>query len=199
MENYTVIKLIYKEDENYPDFFIINNKDITEKNLSDTYDNYGQQIGSYAAGDYTIADCADCRNKFVKDAKNKFCVPDNAGFDVCDLSFYVDGEKYEVKGLDKFLEKWKNENESFVKCKTIDFFNGNNMQSVVFWTDVDIEGIEYEEVDLQTSKKIIREYKEYKESGAGEQNQYEVIYKGKNYNFSCSRWQDAFGIDVFVK
>lgn len=145
--------VIRKKDSEDDRMFIADQDDFEWQNLSKCYDEFGQQIGEENAGDYCLENgyCTDLREKFFSDLKA-------AGFEVeeeSDIDDFTDSKDEKVQ---KFVESWREENESHVQALAWNYFDGNNWRNVIL--DDDASGFEsnYEEVESKEAKEILKAF-----------------------------------------
>lgn len=151
MENTNLIVIRKKESEDGR-MFIADRDDFEWQNLSECYDKFGQQIGEENAGDYCLENCycTDLRDKFLNDLKA-------AGFEVDENSDIDDFTDSEDEKLKKFIEAWKDENESYTEALVYNFWNGHNWQSIIISCDSD-ESVNYEEIEGKEAEDILKAF-----------------------------------------
>lgn len=201
MENLRVIKDTYNGN-----LYVIDDNDVKTMNLCDTYDNYGNVIGHYAAGDYHIGN-SGC--DYEKDLKSY--LTEKFGIDFSEVEFEADEEVTDIyadednlsdfiannkKKILSAVEDFRKENEHITECKSLEYWDGNNHQSIVL---EDENGCDYRFVyaDVNTEEYVLEDYKK------AEWTDYERGFscsKGNNsYNFRKSCYQkDAFFVAEVV-
>ena len=145
---------------------IINESQIESKKLCETYDDFGQQCGCYAAGCYSID---NCESGFMKDLKN--AVEEKFGFipaydvesvgDVACINFDSsvedeEAEKIDVEPIEKFINEWIKENTSHCDAEVFEYHDGSNWHSLA----ISAEGTEpaLEEIEEELNAEIVNEY-----------------------------------------
>ena len=145
---------------------LINENQIESKKLCETYDDFGQQCGCYAAGCYSI-DNSD--SDFIKDLKK--AVDEKFGFipaydvesvgDVACINFdsSVDDEDVEnidVEPIEKFINEWIKENTSHCDAEVFEYHDGSNWHSLA----ISVEGTDpdLEEIEEELNAEIVNEY-----------------------------------------
>jgi len=128
-KKYVVIKI---PDTNK--FGIISADGIKKMPYCETFNKYGQQIGCYDAGCYSLDNSSSGVHKNLQIAiKEEFGIAIQI-----DLRFQIDGslsseENEEIKA---FISSWIEENTSHVECESFNFWDGRNWQSFVI--DIDL-------------------------------------------------------------
>lgn len=152
MENTNLIVIRKKESEDGR-MFIADRDDFEWQNLSECYDQFGQQIGEENAGDYCLENCycTDLRDKFLNDLKA-------AGFE-----FEEDGDIDDFTGSDdkkvkEFVSVWRESNESHVQVLAWNYFNGHNWQSIILDDDTSDLEANYEEVESKEAEEILKAF-----------------------------------------
>lgn len=156
-----VVKKVNSEDEEY---FITSEKNFEEQNLCDCFDNYGQKIGCYNAGCYSIDNSAsDAKNDCLEAMYKNFGVEFDKD-DLCDDSFdsALEGDNellYNVPqiSIDNFIKDWKDKNEYHAGVKAWTYWDGSNFKTFVLKADSGITDLE--ELDWEKQEEILDEYK----------------------------------------
>lgn len=145
---FTVLREKNSEDCN---LFICRRNEFKYEELHDCYDRYGQEIGAEGAEDYSVENyyCSDLRAKFLEDFRNEINCEDIENVD--DL---LDCEREDVL---KWVENWREENESATMAKVLNYFNGHNWQSIIINCDID-EACNYEEVAEEVAEEVLTAY-----------------------------------------
>ena len=199
-------------EEGATKYFAIDSDKIETLRVSDTYDQFGQQISNSDAGDYSLENSAsNAKADCVKAIEEKFEITnvllnDNElasfnGIDTDDFSNYVEDEDGVIdaedeynKNLDliieinNFIDKWREENETFTEVKGFTFWNGHNWQTIT--TSFDNGEPTHRIVDDKTIaaelNKAIEE-KEFEGEGFGCK-----IYRGNGYVVVDSFWNGTW-------
>ena len=145
---------------------LINENQIESKKLCETYDDFGQQCGCYAAGCYSI-DNSD--SDFIKDLKKavdeKFgfipaydidCVGESACINFDDSVDDEDAEKIDVEPIEQFINEWIKENTSHCDAEVFEYHDGSNWNSLA----ISVEGTDpaLEEIEEELNAEIVNEY-----------------------------------------
>lgn len=144
--------VIRKKDSEDDRMFIADRDDFERVNLCDCYNEFGFQIGATDAGDYCLENCycTELREKFLNDFKT-------AGFKVEEDNCIDDILESGDGKVQKFLEDWKEENESYTGALVYNFWDGHNWQSIVLDCDID-EAVNYEEIESKEAKEILKAF-----------------------------------------
>ena len=180
---------------------IINENQIESKKLCETYDDFGQQCGCYAAGCYSID---NCESNFMEDLKN--AVEEQFGFipaydvesdgDVAFVNFdsYVEdeeAEKIDVEPIEKFINEWIKENTSHCDAEVFEYHDGSNWHSLA----ISVEGVEpaLEEVEEELNEKILEEYED---ADWGDWQAGIITGESELFTFKKSQWLDDWTIAI---
>ena len=149
------VKELNPEQENQNVIYAIN-QDFQIMDLSECYDRFGQGIGAYNAGDYSIHNSASDAKKDCIDAiKEKFEFVNK--HDPIDI--YIDGGggaigtetdylgQYEKIEICEFIEKWENDNATSEQVKALTYWDGNNFQSVIISAENQDESCSHEQIE----------------------------------------------------
>lgn len=137
-------KFIRKIHDNDGPILAVPAEKFTEQNLADLYDQYGQVIGSYNAGDYSLDNSASAAHEACGRELPKALVFEFASIDPEEnLPEDWDDITEKVRG---FIAKWRKENESLAKVEALTYWDGHNWQSVILPSDFAPEAETHEEV-----------------------------------------------------
>lgn len=152
MENTNLIVIRKKESEDGK-MFIADRDDFDWQNLSECYDQFGQQIGEENAGDYCLESsyCECLRNEFLNDFKK-------AGFELEEDNCIDDILESEDEKIKKFIEAWKEENEMHTRVFAWNYFDGNNWKSIIINDDTSDLEANYEEVESKEAGEILKAF-----------------------------------------
>lgn len=144
--------VIRKKDSEDDRMFIVERDKFEHMNLCDCYNEFGFQIGATDAGNYCLENCycTGLREKFLNDFKS-------AGFEVEEDNCIDDILESEDEKVQKFLEDWREENESYTEALVYNFWNGHNWQSIILDCDID-EGVNYEEIESEEAEEILKAF-----------------------------------------
>lgn len=177
-------------------YYAINESKIEPLNLFETYDQYGQKVGHYNAGDYAIDNSAsDAKAHCEKAIEEKFnlasiVIDDEKVYSIdneeVDYSFDDESEFQKlVIDINEFIEEWKKENERFTEVKGFTFWNGHNQQTIITKTD-DGEPTH----NVVDDDNLVRELKEAIENKSFEASGFGCeIYSHDNWVVIDSNWQ----------
>lgn len=145
--------VIRKKESEDGRMFIADRGDFDWQNLSECYDQFGQQIGEENAGDYCLVSsyCECLRFQFLNDFKK-------AGFELEVDNCIDDILESEDEKIKEFIEAWKEENEAHTKVLVWNYFDGHNWKSIIL--DDDTSGLEanYEEVESKEAEEILKAF-----------------------------------------
>lgn len=205
MSNYIFLK--DNNEQGPTTYYAISKEKIEKLNVCDTYTDYGQLVGHYDAGDYSIENSAsDAYRSCEKAIKEKFGV--EATFTEEGIVKEIDGEEvpssyddehdvdYDVEKANKlfnlaieiqdFIEEWRKENEVFNTCEGFDYWDGHNWQTITVSSELDGEPshsiVDDENLVAELNKAI--EEREFQSEGFGEK-----IYEGNGYKVIDSAFE----------
>lgn len=158
--SYTFIKEVNYSDYK-PQPILAISQEIETLKLAKTYDNFGQLVGHYNAGDYHFD---NSESNAINDCNNALL---EAGLinNTDEISWYYDGKAFiddlygenencNKEAIENFANSWREENESLTEVEGFDYWDGNNWKTVTTSVDqyeptheiVGIEGLN-DEVD----------------------------------------------------
>ena len=182
-----VVKKVNNEDE---EFFITREKNFEKQKLCDCFDNFGQKIGCYNAGCYSLDNSSsdvykDCLKELYKNFGVEY-TDDNLQYSDFDDAASGDNELlYNVpqSSIDDFISEWKERNENHIEVKAWTYWDGHNFKTFVLEADSGM--VDVEELGLEKQESILSEYPgvPYIE-GTLESDETE------NYVFTFTRWAD---------
>lgn len=158
------MKAFYYHPADERQIVLLSKSQIETKPLCNTYDNYGQQCGCYAAGCYSInnTDCS-CLHDLRTAINEKFGpLPEYGMYDYEDELFFVlegaDGtEELDIIEINGFIKEWIKENTSHVEATVFEYHDGSNWHSLpISFNESDRP--ELEEVEDELNEKIVSEY-----------------------------------------
>ena len=178
---------------------IINESQIESKKLCETYGDFGQQCGCYAAGCYSID---NCESGFMKDLKN--AVEEKFGFipaydvesvgDVACINFDSsvedeEAEKIDVEPIEKFINEWIEENTYHCDAEVFEYHDGSNWHSLA----INVEGVEpaLVEVEEELNNKIISEYQD---ADRTEFNMGKMVFESESFIFTVTQFASDWTI-----
>lgn len=168
-------------------------------NLCEAYDKYGQKIGCYQAGCYSLENSASDALKDLKQSIFENFGIEDISIVECNSNFEVepDDEIEEDKRveIDKFIENWRENNEYHTEISdTYTFWNGRNHQTITLSNEYGEP--DYERIDEKEEEKILSDYENcsYECEGHGFRH-----YTGEKYNFAHSAWQGSFEIAIVTE
>lgn len=168
----------YQENE---EIVILDSSRFETKRVCDCYDRYGQIIGCYNAGCYSVENSScDLEDNLKSFLSEKFKI-DFESFDFDDI---------EDVNIENEVKKWREENENHETALVFEYWNGSNWQTLfVNSNDISTNGIEA--LDKEESKKIVRAYNRanFINKGFGTSE-----YVGRKYIFTCTQ----FASDPFI-
>lgn len=143
---------------------LINDNQIESKKLCETYDDFGQQCGCYAAGCYSIDNCESDFESDLKDViKKKFGQLNTFNIIPCfdEYAFEYEDEPEEddntdVEEINKFINEWIKENTSHCDAEVFEYHDGSNWHSLA----ISVEGTDpaLEEIEEGLNAEIVNEY-----------------------------------------
>lgn len=175
---------------------LMNDSDIVNGYLHDTYSEYGQQLSSYDAGDWCFED-----SEFMRDAQKE--VEKELGkidWDLFKIEMIGDTE-VEVSAsneedidiaekIQAIMNDWAENNYAATEATYINYLSGHNNKSIVL-SFGDCESEEYSLLDEEETKKYIALYNEA-EFGDWERGIKTAIVDG--YKIEKSQWEGHFEI-----
>jgi hypothetical protein len=180
---------------------IINDSDITEGYMHDTYGNYGAPCSSYDAGDWCFEQ-SDFQSEAKKYAESKIGEIDWYKFDVdvigdkkVDIIPESDKSAELSKKIEDLMNEWAEENYRPAEATYITYWDGHNFQSIV----LESEGYSSETWELlegEEEKKYLDIYNRAN-FGAWDQGTREDTVDGYTVLQSC--WEGSFEIaTIFI-
>jgi len=175
-----------KEDTNEEFDYVIMSEKTEIKPQCECYDRYGQVLGCYNAGCYSLDNSA-----IWEDVALDILKVMNIEEDFSDLEYYEFMEKY--SNLPGF-EEAKEETEIHYEIECYNYWDGHNYKTLIVGNehgDVDLD-----EVDEDTAKSVIEEYETVNNYCDGATKEVET----ENYEFFFSSYQDfPYWAGVFKK
>lgn len=146
--------VIRKKDSEDDRMFIVERDEFERMYLCDCHDKFGFRISATDAGDYCLENCycTELHEKFLNDFET-------AGFEVEEDNCIDDILESADEKVQKFLEDWKEVNESYTEAIAYNFWNGHNWQSIILDSDID-EAINYEEIESKEAEEILNAFEE---------------------------------------
>ena len=143
MANYTFRTKSY-EESGESTYYAISPDRIKTLQVAATYNAYGQQIGSYDAGDYALdnSGCdakADCETAIFEKFNLKVSVDtdvktvETVGDDDADewvSESEIENAETLISEMNAFISKWCAENENMTTCKGFDYWDGSNWKTI---------------------------------------------------------------------
>lgn len=176
---------------------IINESQIESKKLCETYDDFGQQCGCYAAGCYSIDNSDSDFESDLKDAiKKKFGQLDTFNIIPCvdEYAFEYedepeDDDNTDVEAINKFINEWIKENTYHCDAEVFEYHDGSNWHSLA----ISVEGVEpaLEEVEEELNEKILEEYED---ANWGDWQSGIMTGESELFTFTKSQWQDDWAV-----
>lgn len=176
MSKHTLIRTYNNE------LFIVTTSEIKEVNLCDCYNDYGQAIGHYDAGDYSLENSeSDMLSDMIEDGLSIF----GESFEDIELDNDLTISNAEELGLsdreseiNAFIKSYEEENSCYNTVKAIQYWDGCNNRTLILegkFVDEDAEIVEDDQ-----AREILEEYQsiepgEYNHGFSyvqGEKNQY---------------------------
>jgi hypothetical protein len=195
--NYILFTL---ESENNETIYKLDRNVIETVRLSDTYDEFGQKVGGYKAGDYSLDNSScDIVEDMIKEIGEHFTEAEIQ--EIRENAFSCD----DVKDLEitekskKIVKKWLADNENFVEVEAFEYWNGSNWQSIIFDNFLTYD-LDVKEVDDAIYSEIYGEL--YDEDGDSKfkETRRETglqIYEAEKYSYIISNFADSFaGLEI---
>lgn len=183
LNDYIVVRPCNEEDETT--LRVTFRKYFEEMNYCKCFSEYGQQIGCYNAGCYSLQNnTSDAMKDLIAAIEEKFDVtPDiveyvNNNFKVEPRTDIDDELRIEI---DKFIKEWRKENEYHTKATAWTFFDSHNYRSVTLKTP---DNPNCKELDEEEQIAILSEMPKLPYHVAGT----EASEKTENYTFYFDRW-----------
>ncbi len=131
--DYIVVKF-YDEDSNETTMKVTKRNNFEETNLCECYGKYGQKVGCWNSGCYSLANPdSDAMKDLIAAIEEKFDV--TPGIVECpDGSFEVepDSETEDIEGeINRFIKRWQEENEYHSKAEAWTYFDSSNFRTVI--------------------------------------------------------------------
>lgn len=183
------ITILYNKMDN--EYCAIDNDSLViDGYLHDTFNDYGQKLSNYDAGDYTFGNC-DCDfDKELEEAiRNEFGNLKNASFYFnrdgifdCD----IDLSDRQIFEINNFITKFADENEYFTTATYFNYWDGSNFKSIV----IDCELFDYEQT-FEIADDVTDEiYDDFSDAELIEERTGIRIYEGKKYKHTTSIWMN---------
>lgn len=181
-----VVKYASSEDE---EFFITYKENFENVRFCECYDDYGQKNGCYNAGCYSIDNSeSEAKNECIE-ALYKHLGVEFTEDDCNDISFdeAIEGtndllSNINLEEIEKFVEKWKVENEIHTEVTAWTYWDGRNFKTAL----LDFlygDGVGYETVESELQSEILAEMPETPNF-----NGVETIIDSDNYQFTYTKW-----------
>lgn len=185
--NFTFLKNRFNEQDSL--IYAIGENRIETLKTHETYDSYGQQVGHYNAGDYSVLNsaCDLKRQCEIAVAENFYLDLDE--IELYDLEIDYSGEEMiNEEEINKFIEEYEAENAIYYEVEGFNFWNGHNWQTVVTSDEFSEPGydvISDEELIDNLNKAI--EVSELVAEKTGKR-----IYQGNGYFVISNSYSDSF-------
>lgn len=191
MSKHTLIKTYDNE------LYIVLTSDIKNIDLCDCYNDYGQLIGHYDAGDYSLEN-SECsmRQEMIKDGRSVF----GESFENIELDSDLTISNAEELGLsdreseiNAFIKSYEEENSYYNTVKAIQYWDGSNNRSLI------IGGLEVggnaEIVEGDLSREILEEYQNIE---PGEYNNGLSYVQGEKYQYKFTQYPCFYECEVIT-
>lgn len=114
--------------------------------LKDTYDKYGQEVGAYDAASYSLHNSnSSAAEQCLDELVEKFGTEYANG--VIKEGQYQHNEIVDVEDIQKFVDKWEEENANHEKVKAYTYWNGSNFVSIIIEAEYQDNVITHEVIE----------------------------------------------------
>ena len=191
---------------NTGEMYIIDAGEITEMNVCDTYDDYGQTVDHYYAGDYCPENsscdfCGDLVKKLEKEGfGSKIAeIREENNYSYNEIGEILLGTGYDTEiqipeMMQNLIREFAENEPVYNKCEGFNYWDGSNWKTITTYMEfgnADAEILEDEEVS-----EILEQW-DNSETGDWENGTRTSV--SEDYEFTESQWAGTFGILVETK
>lgn len=188
MENDRIFLREVNENCGEENFILVSMRSNFEKvRLCETYGDYGQQVGCYNAGCYSLE---NSESTFKQDLESyiteKFKLEENFSYD----DFAELDEDDVDKEIKESIKTWIEENENHGSCVAYTYWDGNNFATVIIENEYFDDQVSHVEIDEEEAKLIEEaiENRSFVEEGFGKR-----VYEYGDYividNYCQGHWE----------
>lgn len=179
------------------ELYIVSTSDLKEVNLCDCYNDYGQAIGHYDAGDYSLE---NSESSMLSDMIDRGCPVFGDSFADIELDSNLTISNAEELGLsdreseiNAFIKSYEEENSYYNTVKAIQYWDGHNNRSLI------IGGLEVggtaEIVENDQAREIVEEYQSIE---PGEYNHGLSYVQGEKYQYKFTQYPCFYECEVIT-
>lgn len=191
MSEYTLIRTYDNE------FYIVSTSNIKEVNLCDCYNDYGQAIGHYDAGDYSLE---NSESSMLSDMIDRGCPVFGDSFSDIELNDDLTISNAEELGLsdreseiNDFIKSYEEENSYYNTVKAIQYWDGHNNRSLI------IGGLEVGgTAEIVEDDQAIGILEEYQSIEPGEYNNGFCSVHGEKYQYKFTQYPCFYECEVIT-
>lgn len=179
------------------ELYIVSTSEIKEVNLCDCYNDNGQVIGHYDAGDYSLE---NSESGMLSDMIDRGCPVFGDSFADIELDSDLTISNAEELGLsdreseiNAFIKSYEEENSCYNTVKAIQYWDGHNNRSLII-EDLEVNGTA-EIVDDNQAREILEEYQSIE---PGEYNHGFNYVQGEKYQYKFTQYPCFYECEVIT-